>query len=486
MKISNTKELVDLVNSSLGDFCQTFAYRRKELARLGRAPARDRLFEYDENSDRDWAINQGGGTEIQFHLFVRDNMCGYGLGFNAQYVPFNNDKSPKEYMLPFAKAYMALKESEIVRQLKNSGFGFQYGKEEELTSFKNDYYLFGKVLVTDANHELLQSDFDQMIADIKGNLFSLYCAIFELKNKGDDEMFAKQKFVDLLYRNYNLILTGAPGTGKTHLAFDIAREITSKNTSSTQKQSIGFVQFHPSYDYTDFVEGLRPTPPGPDGNVSFIRKDGAFKAFCKDAQKAIEDKFVFIIDEINRGDIAKIFGELFFAIDPGYRDEENPIPIKTQYQNLITDSKDEFYEGFVVPKNVYIIGTMNDIDRNVESMDFAIRRRFTWRQITPEYTQDVILAELGADVDDAKKRMDMLNASIRAEKSQLGENFCIGAAYFRKIDDSSEKWDNLWNYHLKPLLEEYVRGLPDADKLMKNFEAAYNEKTQADANTNVQ
>lgn len=129
---------------------------------------------------------------------------------------------------------------------------------------------------------------------------------------------------------------------------------------------------------------------------------------------------------------------------------------------------------------------MNDIDRNVESMDFAIRRRFTWRQIAPEYTQDVILAELGADVDEAKKRMDMLNASIRAEKSQLGENFCIGAAYFRKIDDSSEKWDNLWNYHLKPLLEEYVRGLPDADELMKNFEAAYNEKTQADANTNVQ
>ena len=97
------------------------------------------------------------------------------------------------------------------------------------------------------------------------------------------------------------------------------------------------------------------------------------------------------------------------------------------------------------------------------------------------------MAGLGVEVKaEAKLRMNRLNTAIRAEKSQLGENFCIGAAYFRKVDDSPEKWSKLWNYHLKPLLEEYVRGLPDADKLMKKFEVAYDGKMQSDANTNAQ
>ena len=395
------------------------------------------------------------------------------------------------------------------------------------------------------------------------------------------------KLCQLLENCHNLILTGAPGTGKTYLAMELANAITgdSKDTPVSKRHSC-FIQFHPSYDYADFVEGLRPTKPNEDGNIGFVRQDGTFKAFCKraiekqnsnfkDAYQALlkelvenyskekplelkteglgktfkvyrnsqdglglitgassdvqgsltaekiesfltsspypywegyyrgvlkylkehlnlntsteptDQKYVFIIDEINRGDIAKIFGELFFALDPGYRGQKEHCVI-TQYSNLIEEG-DVFKDGFYIPKNVYVIGTMNDIDRNVESMDFAVRRRFTWKQIVPEDTQDAILAGLGAEVKaEAKLRMNRLNTAIRAEKSQLGENFCIGAAYFRKVDDSPEKWSKLWNYHLKPLLEEYVRGLPDADKLMKKFEVAYDGKMQSDANTNAQ
>jgi 5-methylcytosine-specific restriction protein B len=303
-----------------------------------------------------------------------------------------------------------------------------------------------------------------------------------------------------LNTNHNLILTGAPGTGKTHLAHDIAEAMGAKEGS----EQYAFVQFHPSYDYTDFVEGLRPTKPDANGNIGFERRDGVFKEFCKKAllnlrnsnktqenivqeasvqekvndflndaidtnkqfetktgtkfyvkdvsdtfinvvapdnkvasdlklslsdlidllannisldnvknirehferqfntqqdsyvftlckeirkiksssnvqQEAVQRKnFVFIIDEINRGEISKIFGELFFSIDPDYRGAKGTV--MTQYQNLVDDG-DVFKRGFFVPENVYIIGTMNDIDRSVESMDFAIRRRFAWQEV---------------------------------------------------------------------------------------------------------
>lgn len=480
-------DLVTKVNSALGNFCSDFANRRKELAKLGRTPARDRLFTYDKNSKRDWAINRGGGTEIQFHLFVRDNSCGYGLGFNAQYVPYKNDRTPQEYMFPFAKAYLELKDSEVVKRLKDSGFSFKYGKEDELIKFTDDYYLFGKVIALGIDNELSQADFDQMISDIKGDLFELYCMIFELRNKGEEKMSNEQKLLDLLRVSHNLILTGAPGTGKSFLAMQLADALTEDSREPPpSKRHSAFVQFHPSYDYTDFVEGLRPISSDKDGNIGFERKDGIFKEFCKNAISFPNQNYVFIIDEINRGDIAKIFGELFFAIDPGYRNDENRIPIKTQYQNLIQDQNDPFKDGFYIPDNVYIIGTMNDIDRNVESMDFAVRRRFTWKQIAPEDTQDAILKDLGAvTVEEAKERMNRLNKAIRKEP-QLGGNFCIGAAYFKNIDDTPEKWDNLWNYHLAPLLAEYVRGLPDAGNMMVNFKAEYNKEKQTDANISAQ
>lgn len=394
------------------------------------------------------------------------------------------------------------------------------------------------------------------------------------------------RFIELLESNHNLILTGAPGTGKTYLAKQIAAEMLGVDDVELLEANphYGFVQFHPSYDYTDFVEGLRPF--GTEGNVGFKLEKGVFKKFCekaigngsnivqttsKDIEMAkelpfeeiykwltdylashksltlerpksssftvtidseehlridgasikkdyfesffkgtkkgnyydshfkriiefvykhyhpnhtseeIANKFVFIIDEINRGEISKIFGELFFSIDPGYRGENGKV--STQYQNMIKDD-DVFKDGFYVPENVYIIGTMNDIDRSVESMDFAMRRRFAWQEVTAEESYANMIeneAEFTGIKDEIKARMFNLNNAI-ANTEGLNEAYQIGASYFRKYLDYQDKekpFECLWNNHLKGLLIEYLRGNRKAKELLEKLHEAYN-KTSID------
>ena len=274
-----------------------------------------------------------------------------------------------------------------------------------------------------------------------------------------------------LQSNYNLVLTGAPGTGKTFAAKKIAELM--------EDATWELVQFHPSYDYTDFVEGLRPVMNSRRG-IGFERKDGVFKEFCKRALRDAEGKpYVFIIDEINRGEISKIFGELFYSIDRGYRGEAGRV--KTQYQNLVP-REDPFYEGFYVPENVYIIGTMNDIDRSVESIDFAMRRRFAWVEFTAEKSQSMLESDDAwggkevrdkIDIDEVKARMDRLNKCIVSDEIGLTRAYQIGAAYFLKYALYND-FDALWNNHLKGGLYEYLRGAYDIEDKMKKLENAYN------------
>lgn len=282
-------------------------------------------------------------------------------------------------------------------------------------------------------------------------------------------LFKRIDIIKHLKANQNIILHGAPGTGKTYLAQKIAEKLDATKDNGRFKM----VQFHPSYDYTDFVEGLRPTGTDNNGNIIFARQDGVFKKFCKEAVKTKDKDFIFVIDEINRGDMSKIFGELFYAIDPGYRGEKGKID--TQYQNLIDKKGDDpFKEDFYVPDNVYIIGTMNDIDRSVESMDFAMRRRFQFIEVKPEHRAD----DMGVKKDsEARKRMTSLNNCIsgKVEDDGIGLSaaYHIGPSYFMKLAKGEESVIDLWNYRLKGLLREYLRGEEESkaklDKLKKAF-----------------
>lgn len=389
------------------------------------------------------------------------------------------------------------------------------------------------------------------------------------------------QYINLLKENRNLILHGAPGTGKTFLAKKIAEGMNAK---------IGFCQFHPSYDYTDFVEGLRPVKTDDASGIGFERKDGVFKEFCKmailnqtgverqvsdnfeEAWKSLVEKldevnvidipllsgkgtfpielneygtglasrtyktetrdewipgkskffnkdqlyniykglpgtpaeghdnyrkavvkkmkedfglkdyieiienksdsknqkpFVFIIDEINRGELSKIFGELFFSIDPGYRglDEDGKQKgiVNTQYQNLLTGTSDIFANGFFIPENVYIIGTMNDIDRSVESMDFAMRRRFIFKEVTAEESAENM--NLG---EEAKSRMTRMNEAI-SKTEGLNSSYFIGGSYFLGVTD----FDKLWDLKLSSLITEYLRGMDDDNSKYDRIKDAY-------------
>ncbi len=561
------------------------------------------------------------GGESQFERFVREGIWENGYGEDRYKEIFSEVSIGDMFAL---KSSFASKEGVSYLRIKQIGI---------INSIKSDSIL-GVTWIDNNEIDIPHlGGYRQTLQEVTRQE-----DIAKIFNNSNEQINMKN-YIELLENNKNLIFTGAPGTGKTYLAKQIAKEMIGLKDGEEleDNEQYEFVQFHPSYDYTDFVEGLRPVKNEGQKEIGFELKDGIFKDFCKKAliktevnltkdikeeylsfilneenedvynsyidsfcidleskkekifiekerqeyinfpfyisdeeifyvsknddnalvftsssefkntynrfpkkistrafksivygystattegrsdpnyykkwhiileyciknyntntfaewllenDYIVEDyikitfsecptnnkKYVFIIDEINRAEISKVFGELFFSIDPEYRGKKGKV--KTQYSNLQEDTN-IFKDGFFIPKNVYIIGTMNDIDRSVESMDFAMRRRFAWQEITAE-DSFVILDQI-EDKEirvKAKNRLTNLNDAIDLIDG-LNSAYHIGASYFLKLKNYNNDFYKLWNNHLKGLLFEYLRSLPDVDTKLDELENAYNNE----------
>ena len=328
----------------------------------------------------------------------------------------------------------------------------------------------------------------------------------EIENlKGEEKMTAKtmpEEIKQLVESNYQVILTGAPGTGKTYTVRKVALEITGESEDAPEEEArIKVVQFHPGYDYSDFVIGMKPVLVSGNGKevfkdeqgrlyttnnnkrggertdftgrvfVSYDWKDGIFKEFVNKAKNKYDEspneKFVFIIDEINRADLSRVFGELFSLFEEDYR-------YPTNKKGIILPNGEEF----VIPKNLYIMGTMNDIDRSVESMDFALRRRFAWYEVSADKSECIIEDK----IDDAETKRKLLSAMRNVNKiiadpnSRLGKEYQLGGAIFAKYIKYQAKdnpFDSLWNNHIAVILSEYLRGQRDKESKLEKLKNVY-------------
>ena len=243
-----------------------------------------------------------------------------------------------------------------------------------------------------------------------------------------------EKLESLLLRKKNLILQGAPGVGKTFAATRLAYAIMGEKDDSRIMQ----VQFHQNYSYEDFVMGYKP-----NDNGGFDMRYGVFHKFCSRAKVDKEHKYFFIIDEINRGNLSKIFGELLMLIEKDYREKE----IQLAYND----------ELFSVPSNVYIIGMMNTADRSLAMIDYALRRRFSFFEMKPGFKsaqfEEYIKKQMNPHLDHLVKAIIELNKVI-AEDDSLGTGFCIGHSYLCNLG-FHDSLENIVEYDIIPMLREY-------------------------------
>ena len=266
----------------------------------------------------------------------------------------------------------------------------------------------------------------------------------------------------LLRRRKNLILEGPPGVGKTFMARRVAYALMGRRDPSR----VQFVQFRQSYGYEDFIQGWRP-----NGN-GFDRHDGVFFRFAADARADGSGRpWVFIIDEINRGNLGKIFGELLMLLEAGKRGPEFGVPL-----TYSTRGEPPFW----LPNNLYVIGMMNTADRSIAMVDYALRRRFAFHRLRPAFGSERFRAYLLAQgvaeevAGRIVERMSALNRAIAGDQNNLGAGFEIGHSFFCPADDEEPPFDLAWyrsivEAEVQPLLREYWSGLDRADDAVEEL-----------------
>jgi MoxR-like ATPase len=557
MKFKNFEELIIQINKDLGGFCSTFQYKRKELTKSRRTTGNSQLF---GNIKETWAINRGGGVEVQYHIDIHKNTIRYGIAFSTQYVPFATNRiAPEVQLRPYMQAFLQL-EDKIRIQLKD--YEIIIGSRQLLEKPEFDKFcLFGKMIsieVTSEGFTIKDELYEKLLNDLKRQ-FEPYQQIFELRNKMIELKDKNEPIKKLLEYKKQIILQGPPGTGKTYTAKDIAYEIIFDNQVSGEplerkkqmeelmnSDQFKVIQFHPSYSYEDFVRGISAKEN--NGSIEYITENRVLIKFAQDAIKAKviynqhdynkffssfvemikqkipyvlnddrftihglesntfdvhqngkhlwdvrfevinnnfsriisgqtpfvngyhseaacayefirflndskeidhekkKQKYVLIIDEINRANLPSVLGELIYALE--YRGEF----VESMYEK-------DGVRNIVLPSNLYIIGTMNTADRSVGHIDYAIRRRFSFVDILPELS---IIQTYGCEkaeelfkvvaklfVKDNGRSADTLSPEFQAD------NVMLGHSYFMEQDE--EKLKVRLEFEIKPLLMEYVK-----------------------------
>lgn len=454
------------------------------------------LADEDVDTVHYWIYSPGDGA-IKWEDFYRENIMGIGwseIGDLTQYASKDDMKAAMKEKIDSSRPYKNAAHAtwQFAHDLKPGDIVFVKKGMHQLVGrgvVTSDYFFDSSIDIEYSNlrkmnwtDNCLEQPKDhpgqavmKTLTDITSytDYVEKLSALFDKdQDVDDDEMpevsypfYGIDKFLDEVYMDEasyntlvglvrtkkNVILQGAPGVGKTYAAKRLAYSMMGVKN----QERVMMIQFHQSYSYEDFIEGFRPSAAG-DG---FEIKKGSFYNFCKKAAEDLEHEYFFIIDEINRGNLSKIFGELFMLIENDKRGNA--------LQLLYSDEK------FFVPKNVYIIGMMNTADRSLAMLDYALRRRFAFYEMQPGFESDGFreyrMGLKSQKFDNLINCIKNLNGVITEDES-LGEGFCIGHSYLCGLDEITHSvLSNIVDYELVPLLKEYWFDEPQKIKEWTNY-----------------